>query len=332
MTWFERLTGINEESPKQVRSQLSVQDECLVCPDGKHIVFGRLETPTLGELRSRAREAGRVAGKLQISEVVADVRKLHLDDANANALFQVASQFNLLEMAGPEAIPERGVGIYEHDPTQGPACAISCGAGTIYRNYFAPLGDAIGQSANMQIDCSADLGKLLGNRDGELWKMQNGYLFPTDSGLRDITTMLQSADKAEIDRYRASLRIGLQWSAAVTLPGATHRVSQAYCSALPVAYGRQRADQWADFARLILEAAYEATFCASILIVADGGSNKLFLTMLGGGAFGNCDQWIHEAIHRAAVNYCEYDLDVAIVSYGSSRPAVASLVDRLRHS
>ncbi len=51
-------------------------------------------------------------------------------------MFQVASQFNLLEMISPNVTPDDGIGIYENDPTQGPACAIACGAGTIYRNYL----------------------------------------------------------------------------------------------------------------------------------------------------------------------------------------------------
>ena len=36
--------------------------------------------------------------------------------------------------------PEHGVTRYQHDRTQGPACAIAAGAATIYRNYFAPVG------------------------------------------------------------------------------------------------------------------------------------------------------------------------------------------------
>ncbi len=55
----------------------------------------------------------------------------------SGALFQVASQFNLLKMIGPSVTPEDGVTRYESDRTQGPACAIAAGAATIYGNYFA---------------------------------------------------------------------------------------------------------------------------------------------------------------------------------------------------
>ncbi|WP_197203999.1 hypothetical protein [Crateriforma conspicua] len=60
------------------------------------------------------------------------MRSLHRDAANANAVFQFASQFNCLEMAAPHVIPEGGVGIYQNDRTQGPVCSVCAGAGTIY--------------------------------------------------------------------------------------------------------------------------------------------------------------------------------------------------------
>ncbi|QDV12317.1 hypothetical protein CA51_21990 [Rosistilla oblonga] len=332
MSWFQQLTGIDESSPQQVRAQLSVDGEDLVCPDGTRIACGRLETPTLVELRARAAATDSPRGRLSLREIVADVRRLHADPGNANSLFQVASQFNLLEMASPTVTPERGVGIYEHDHTQGPACAVACGAGTIYRNYFAAVGDCVGQSRDHQIDCSADLGRLLGNREQQLWRMQNGYLFPTDSGLRQISRTLESAAAGELDSYRDALRIGLQWNTAVTLAGSSHRVSQAYCSALPVAYGSQPAADWTAFAKLVLEAAYEATLAAAVVNLAETGSNKLYLTLLGGGVFGNRNEWIIAAIERAVASYRETPLDIAIVSYGASHPAVAALVQQFSKS
>lgn len=44
-----------------------------------------------------------------------------------HAEFQVASQFNLLEMISPRIAPEQGVGIYAGDSTQGSAGAIAAG-------------------------------------------------------------------------------------------------------------------------------------------------------------------------------------------------------------
>ena len=69
---------------------------------------------------------------------------MHQDPQYAGALFQVASQFNLLEMTSPDVTPEDGVTRYAYDRTQGPACAIAAGAATLYRNYFVPNGGSEG--------------------------------------------------------------------------------------------------------------------------------------------------------------------------------------------
>ncbi len=325
--WFDDLTGFREQSPEQVRAHLRVVDDKLISSvNGRALIYGRLETPTLAELRARVATHPPTRGQLRVSEVVGNVQNFHQDPANAGALFQVASQFNLLEMTSPSVTPEQGVEIYAYDHTQGPACAIAAGAGTIYRNYFAPVNGQTGQSAHNQIDCLRDMGEALGNTDNRLWTMQNGYALASQSGLVEINERLAAMTETERDALRQHLRIGLQWETQITLSGCEHRVSQAYCSALPVAYSRQPKDLWAAFAQLVLEAAYEATFCAALLNFAHTGNTKLFLTLLGGGAFGNADVWIFNALRRALTLFANAPLDVAIVSYGSSRAEVRAFV------
>ena len=207
--------------------------------------------------------------------MVADVQALHAETANAGALFQVASQFNLLEMVSPSVTPERGVGIYENDRTQGPACAIAAGAGTIYRNYFAPVNGQIGQSASSQIDCLADLGRELGNSNNRLWQMRNGYALATEPAGRGLDRLRASSD-ADLDKLRGLLRIGIQWNTQVTLKDCTHKVSQVYGSALPVAYSSHSPDLWEGFARLVLEASYEATIGGAILNRRSTGKTVCF--------------------------------------------------------
>lgn len=328
MTWFEELTGLREISPSQVRANITLRGETLTSKEnGKVLACGRLETPTLAELRERVRTGEQRAGRITVREVVADVQALHRDVANANALFQVASQFNLLEMVSPNATPELGVGIYENDPTQGPACAIAAGAGTIYRNYFAPVNGQIGQSASNQIDCLADLGVALGNTGSRLWQMRNGYALASQDGLIEISTRLRASSENELDEFRKLLRIGLQWHTQVTLQGSTHQVSQAYCSALPVAYASQPAELWEAFARLVLEAAYEATLCSAIINWLHTGNNRVFLTLLGGGAFGNEPDWIIGGLRRALKLYADWNLEVVVVSYRRANRHVRQLVE-----
>jgi hypothetical protein len=333
MNWFEILTGFPEQSPQQVRKNIAIDGPELTSQiNGKKLICGHLETPSLAELRQQVQTLSPQPGQLSLREITANVQKLHTDPANANALFQVASQFNLLEMVSPDVTPEEGIGIYENDFTQGPACAIAAGAGTIYRNYFAPVNGQLGQSADNQIDCLSDLGAALGNTDGHLWKMENGYVLPSQSSLVEISNHLGELSESDRDDLRQRLRIGIQWNTAVTLDNAQHLVSQAYGSALPVAYSFYPSHLWADFAKLVLEASYEATICAAILNSRKTGNNQLFLTLLGGGAFGNETPWIMQAIHRALVLYRHVDLDVAIVSYRSSNPDIQALVKRYETS
>lgn len=329
MTWFETLTGFSEENPQQVRANFTVDGDALRSHvNGKVLVCGELETPSLAELRERVRSSGYKPGRLSVREVVADVQHLHTNESNAGSLFQVASQFNLLEMVSPNMNPEHGVGIYENDHTQGPACAIAAGGGTIYRNYFAVVNGHTGQSAGNQIDCLADLGAALGNSGNRLWEMRNGYALASHSGLVEISNRLHVSSQSELDELRQLLRIGIQWNTQVTLNNSQHTVTQAYCSALPVAYSNQPSNLWENFARLVLEAAYEATICAAILNSQNTGNNRLFLTLLGGGAFGNEVGWIIGGIKRALKLYSHVELDIIIVSYGASNQYVQDLVNQ----
>jgi len=327
MTWFEVLTGFREESPSQIRENIVVDGDRLTSlANGKTFVCGRLATPSLGELRNRIGSSRHTGGRLSVREVVADASDLHADESNAGCLFQVASQFNLLEMVGPHVTPEHGVGIYENDLTQGPTCAIAAGAGTIYRNYFAIVHGRAGQTATSQIDCLVDIGEALGNSGQRLWKMRNGYALASREGLIEISKRLASSSENELDHLRRLLRIGIQWSTQVTIRDCKHTVTQAYCSALPVSYSDQPANLWEDFARLELDAAYEATICAAILNSLSTGNNRVFLTLLGGGAFGNKTDWIMESIKRALKLYEDWNLEIAIVSHGASKQCVQELI------
>lgn len=326
MTWFQKLTGIQETSAEQVRKNFVLDGEKMTSrANGKEMIWGALEIPSLAELRARVANINQPRGKIQVREIVADVQARHTDITNANSLFQVASQFNLLEMVGPSRTPEDGIAIYEGDHTQGPACAMACGAGTIYRNYFVPVNGQVGQTRDNQIDCLADIGNALDNTNNRLWKMQNGYALATRDGLKEITRRLDASSARELDELRARLRIGLQWNTQVTLNHCAHTVSQAYCSALPVVHSQEPKQLWQAFAKLVLEAAYEATLCAAILNLQQTDNNRVFLTLVGGGAFGNETEWIMQAIERALKLYASWNLDVAIVSYGSSKPVVQEL-------
>ena len=102
-------------------------------------------------------------------------------------------------------------------------------------------------------------------------------------------------------------------------------VSQAFCSALPVAYTRIPRSQWQAFASLVLQAAYEATMWAAVHNAQRGASNVVLLTTLGGGAFGNDENWIHDAMWRALRMMAKTTLDVRLVSYAAPSQALIQM-------
>jgi hypothetical protein len=331
--WFSKLTGFREESYELTRSQLDIEgDELVSTVNGKRYGIGHLSLPTLAELRNRVEIPS--DKRITVRCVTGEARALHADPELEGALFQVASQFNLLEMTGPTITPEHGVTRYSGDHTQGPACAIAAGAATIYRNYFAPVDGEVGQTRERQTDALADIGKALSAKPGrpvsELWEMRNGYALCRREGLDAITHLLAEGDEGLRDELRGQLAIGLHRNVEVTdvRDGARRYVSQAFCSALPVAYGNCPSAAWEAFARLVLEAAYEATLLAAVEQSSAAGSNIVLLTRVGGGAFGNADEWIDDAIVRALEIVEHTGRDVRLVGHGHIHPSSRAIAER----
>lgn len=328
--WFEQLTGFKEESPEYVKSNLRIEgSDFISLVNSQRFSFGKLETLTLEELKNRCRNITDFNSKIQVEEIVANVQELHSQKENSNALFQAASQFNLLEMVSPNITPEQGIDRYEFDYTQGPACAIACGAGTIYRNYFAEVNGQIGQSANNQIDCLELIGKELKNEELNLWKMKNGYALINQNGLLTINKKIAELTELERENLKEKLKTGIQWNTEVTKSNTKHKVSQIYCSALPVAYSQIESFYWEYFARVILEATYESTLLAGVLNMENNKSNKVFLTLVGGGAFGNEEYWILESMQKAIRKFKNVPLDIRIVSYGNSNPNLIKCINEI---
>ena len=329
--WFKNLTGFEELSPEYVRENLTIETNAFRSKaNNQTFSFGSLELPTLEQLRTI--DLNQYARKIQLREVIADVQDLHCDISNENALFQVASQFNLLEMVDADVTPDEGVDSYEIDFTQGPACAIACGAATIYRNYFVPINEYIGQTENLQIDCLELISAQLGNQDNRLWKMKNGYVLSNTKGILEINSKLHQLNDSEREKLKGLLKIGIQWNAEVTLSKNKHKVSQAFCSALPVSYNYTTEPiYWEKFARLILEATYEATLYAGVVNMEKNHSNVVYLTLVGGGAFGNHQDWIIESIEKVLQKFANVPLDIRFVSHSKTNPNLTQMIQNFKN-
>ena len=316
--WFQDLFGFRE-TREAVYANFHVDGQTLHSrANGRSYRIGRLETPTLAELRDRT--SPNRATPIRVRNIVGEAGAIHRDPANAHALVQAASQFNLLEMISPSVTPEHGVTGYANDRTQGPACAMAAAAATVYRNYFVPIGDQLGQTSDHQIDCTADMHAMLSRSSQRLWTLHNGYALLNRNQAPAFGDAFSALDQSGRDQLRSKLRIGLHRDIETTHPQAGHLVSQAYCSALPLGgYQRTANAEWRRFAKLILEALYEATLLAAIENADRHPGAPIFLTSVGGGVFGNDDQWIVDAMNRAFEICADSGLDIRIVNYRDIR-------------
>jgi hypothetical protein len=340
--WFAKLFGFTEMTGSGKAYQASKdnfaydQETGILSskPSGRQFQAGRFTTPTLAEMREQFDSTlqGKVPDwlrkPLRVQEVVGDVSDYHVDVENNLALFQAASQFNCLEFVGPTVVPEAGITGYSSDRTQGPACAVSCAPGTVVRNYFAfaALGSGEGQTAEHQVECLKDVEHYLENRKKRYFVIKGGYSNGSNESLTRLGKILE--DQKTYDEVLSRLRIGVQWDTQVTssrfgsnpYEGPQLLVSQAYCSACAVAYSSASSQAWRPFAELVLRGAYEATMYAALqnAVAHNGecGSKRVFLTALGGGVFGNDEEWIAEAMRFAFEKFAGVGLEVYIVSFG----------------
>ncbi len=300
MTWFEKLVGFPENN--NLYTNFSYDNGVLHSHiNNKSFQTGILSTPTIKELESEYIDNSLINFK----SIQSDIKVLIADKNNEFATFQVASQFNLLEMIRPTTIPEDGVSIYQFDNTQGPISSICTGASTIYRNYFIELNGKIGQSKYNQINCLDLVQNYL--KDISL-NMQNGYCFISQEDLIKVDKLILT-NKEDIKQL---IKVGLLQNAEVTIDNCSHLINQVFCSAFPISYSTVEAKYWREFAKLILETTYELTFLAAI---NNPKSNKVYLTLVGGGAFGNSLAWIFEAIKYNLEKYKNTGLEVILVTY-----------------
>lgn len=334
MDWFHAITGFTEADHVTTKALLSIEGGRLISErNDRRSAVGEFALSSLRDLRNSGIACNQEK-PVHVSNIVADVRKLHSAPENEGALFQVASQVNMLEMIGPDVTPEDGVTRYQSDRTQGPACAMAAGAATIYRNYFVPVGGKYGQTASNQINGLAGLadglGTLLGKRGEDVLPVRNGYVLPTHPNLLAIANILDEMSPEDQDRLAECLEIGVHTDVEVTDVVASEPVlvTQAFCSAMPVAYSGIDARLWEPLAKLVLNAAYEATLWAGLKNAMSGRSNRVLLTRLGGGAFGNRSSWIDEAMEKALNKFQKSGLEVVIVNYGSVPVSMTELAGK----
>jgi len=345
--WFRDLFGFDEIEYEETQRWLKVEGNMLYShANEKSYQIGKFDTPSMRELRESVNVPTAVTNSsgLKLSAKISDVQNLLANKINMYATFQVASQFNCLEFISPQYVPEDGITGYVRDRTQGPACSIACGPATTFRNYFASVetidGEKrIGQVASHQLNNLRDFSKVIGNDEkNPYFFVQNGYSFASAESLDRLNeTALQ--DPLD-DEVLSTIRVGVHEDIQVTSSNWGRKdvsalgiiVTQVFSSACAMNYNSGSSiAQWENFARCVLYATYESTLLAAILNArrhnGKHASKTVYLSLVGGGAFGNPLQWIVDAIRRACEKFRNYDLNVVIVDYGSIPQKVNDLIN-----
>jgi len=229
----------------------------------------------------------------------------------------VCSLFNCLETVDGYH-PEDGITHYSSKGTQGAISAIACPAAAFFRNYFV---HTTGQGAGGRpVDLLEELANVVHNSKNGYWTMKHGHCLPRVDGSIARFSHLLATDHELEAQARQAVQVGVHWETEVWQ--CSHQVCQVLCGALPVGYLKAvKANEWATFARVVLQAAYEATLTiASCLAAKKGARVKVFLTAIGAGTLSNRVAWIAGALETALENFAQEPLDVVLVHYSAPLP------------
>ena len=337
INWFETIFGFVETDKninKMFKLDTSNKERISLYSKSNNTTFevGSFECISLNKLRKITQCYKSVTFRMPIVNhiITNDIFKDHYK--NPGALFQVASQFNCLEMVNPNNIPEYGITIYKYDRTQGPSCAIACAAATLYRNYFAiTSNNNIGQTENDQINNLDKVEKIF---DSSYFWLKNGYLFSDKKKIDELNLIIDEHE----DQIMSKLEFGLNLNTEVCFSDRFVKtkdkvlVSQIFCSAISCSYSGIDNARWEKLARIILKSCYEATLLSAIYNRNNGGTNKVFLTFIGGGAFGNDIDWIIDAINYAidSIRVYNSDLEINICHYRRINEDIQSKIKKFR--
>ncbi|HBL98959.1 TPA: hypothetical protein DDZ86_04950 [Candidatus Dependentiae bacterium] len=280
----------------------------------------------------------------------------YLQEHNPGALFQIASTFNALEggMGNDGCGYGRRLEEMQFTPTQGESAALASMGAAIIRKYcLQPINFLNGLVKGKKVVMNKKSG-----RDGLVWEVKksldssdieaievgihsdvavtsgyygcfskylNGAFSIGNPDIKDRIAFLKDRNIVKKDRepfFVFNTRIDL------SNPNTLIRVDQLFTAALKVEKNGSRGLDEKN-ARIVLEAAYQGTMYAAALRAIERssagvlvGRQKVFLTLVGAGAFGNEVSWIVDIFKKPWFEGLikEFGLEVYLVIYPSPRP------------
>eukprot|EP00010_Vexillifera_abyssalis_P003036 CAMPEP_0201556186 /NCGR_PEP_ID=MMETSP0173_2-20130828/53822_1 /ASSEMBLY_ACC=CAM_ASM_000268 /TAXON_ID=218659 /ORGANISM="Vexillifera sp., Strain DIVA3 564/2" /LENGTH=278 /DNA_ID=CAMNT_0047968331 /DNA_START=234 /DNA_END=1067 /DNA_ORIENTATION=- len=223
------------------------------------------------------------------------------------ATFQVASNFNALESISPEQSlesKERYVTSYIFDRTQGPAASVHAGGAAIARAYTPFIPPTNNHFPN------SSLLNMIPNELSQFFPVQNGYVdfqqCPNDLPPFDSEKLLPLANVV----YQSNVQVTSKSESHNTmqvpprLMENPHYIDQVFCAAVNLAQGlsgrlNKRSPNAIERASLMLDASYQGTYLSCAL----NKRNRLVLTLIGGGVFGNQMSDILYSLGKAHLMY-----------------------------
>lgn len=302
MNTFRELFGFHEKRENVYRF-LTVEDGRIKSSiNGRDYSVGELLMPSLEELRALHKVGD---GKLKFKPVLEDIRNIYPNPDNSGATFLVPSQFNLLQMSHPSIGPEQGISRYGRIWAQGPISALECLPATVYRNYFIEVEGEIGQTEKRQINLLKDLEEYLDNDKYDYWEMLNGYAILKN--YKELEERIKNMSEGVRDAVKKKIRIGVQKDVDVTSVPEPHKVNQIFCSSLPLSLCNVEPKEIETFARILLDAQYEASILAAKYLCK---SDRLFLTSVGREVYREPRQLSNDSINKAREKYKDIDMNL----------------------
>lgn len=324
--WFEQLFGFRE-SVSSVRDNLRCEEingdtYIISSANGARIRSGNFQVRSASSFDLRARGGGRLHiihghGRSSQRFELIDVLSSQFLPENDGATYLAASNFNCLEFVSPAQTAGDGVTNYVYDQTQGPFCALSAGAAVVDRNYFVRHSGGAGQLLREV--------ELLGKTPIHV---EHGYAIINEQFGESEVAKNFAWDDA--DNYCVGVHRNCQLTTtrrergfALVDPAADRVVHHVYAAAFNFNGCVYPCDFTLRVSRHMLDAEYRASVLAawenSLLYPGRSGSNKLYLTLLGCGVFGNEIDTVLESIESCMDTIRDSGLDVYVVCFSDSQ-------------
>lgn len=219
--------------------------------------------------------------------------------AKKDAIFQVASQFNCLEMPHPGISSDAGISNYLSDNTQGPRAVLACTPGLLVRNTYYSDTNLL---ETLGISC------------------KNGYLLWGNEPEKILSLLQLNSHKIHIGVMENTVVAGITKRKEGWIPHHQDKtITQVFTAAAPVnCYGNSGdIDVQLNIAKILIHSQYLALIAYAIKnVTSEKDIVPVHLTLLGTGVFGVPLDLVIECLTSALLHF-SFPIPVIIHCYHS---------------